>query len=270
LGFKWLDGLDQTPIRIGPTRNETSSKETKRHFFMNGTSISPTVASKKSFPILATLWLVIDLLILLPVQNFLGGSFPLFTVIWLLPPLIALLASKDSGKIGIRRVPVKTFLTALGLNGVGVFLVMLLCEPWSHTYQALIIETLKSTPPDPTFAWLLRFRGWPGAGLMFLYSFLVSMFAEELFFRGWLLQWLGRRLPAVWAILLQAFLFTLPQAIVAFFLAPIQAVVYVACYSFLAIGGIGGWAAWRTKSIWPSLITASLMNLIIVMVALPI
>jgi membrane protease YdiL (CAAX protease family) len=237
-----------------------------KRFFMKDSLISPTV--RHASPVLAVIWLVIDLLILLPVQNLLGGSFPLFTVIWLLPPLITLLSSKDSGRIGIRRVPVKMFLIALGLNGAGVLLVMLLCEPWSHTYQSLIFETLKSASPDTTFAWLLRFPGWSGYALMFLYSILVSMFAEELFFRGWLLQWLGKRLPAVWAILLQAFLFTLPQAIVAFFLTPIQAVVYVAGYSFLAIGGIGGWAAWRTKSIWPSLAIVSIMNLVMVILTI--
>jgi membrane protease YdiL (CAAX protease family) len=90
------------------------------------------------------------------------------------------------------------------------------------------------------------------------------MFAEELFFRGWLLQFMVKRIPVRKALLLQAFLFTLPQAIAAVFLRPIQAYVYI-IYSFIAVGLIGGWSAWKTKSIWPGLITVTLMNLIFVM-----
>lgn len=101
---------------------------------------------------------------------------------------------------------------------------------------------------------------------MFLYTTLITIFAEELFFRGWLLQWLGKRMPPLWAIILQALLFSIPQAIVALFLSPTQAVVYLAFDTFLAIGVIGGWAAWRTRSIWPSLITATLMNLVMVLI----
>ncbi len=218
------------------------------------------------FP-LAAAWILLDLGMLLPLQQWLEASFPLFTVIWLLPPLIVLLISRDAAPIGIVRVPRKSFLTALGLNGLGVLLVTLLCEPWSHAYQALIREAAAAATPDATFAWLLLFPDWRGLALMFLYTGLVSIFAEELFFRGWLLQWLGKRLPAVWAILLQALLFSLPQAIAALFLSPVQGFVYLVGYSFIAIGLIGGWAAWRTKSIWPSLVTAVLMNLILVILA---
>jgi len=215
----------------------------------------------------AAAWLIVDLLILLPVQQWLNGSFPIFTVIWLLPPLVVLLLSKDAGRIGMRRVPVKQFISALALNGSGVLLIMLLFEPWTKAYQTLVIKALDASTPDTTFAWLLRFPLAPGLALMFFYTGLVTIFAEELFFRGLLLQWFGKKMPALWAILLQALLFSLPQAIVALFLNPMQALVYLVGYTFLAVGVIGGWAAWRTRSIWPSLITNSLMNLILVLVA---
>jgi membrane protease YdiL (CAAX protease family) len=213
----------------------------------------------------AAAWLLLDLLIIIPVQRWLDGAFPFFTFVWLLPPLIILLISKDPGWIGIRRVAMRVFLPALGLNAFGVFLVMALLEPWSHAYQTLIVKALASTPPDTTFAWLLRFPGAPGLVLMFLYTGLVTIFAEELFFRGWLLQWLGKKMPPIWSILLQALLFSMPQAIAALFLGPVQGLVYLVAYSFIAIGVIGGWADWRTKSIWPSLVTATLMNLVMVM-----
>ncbi len=225
-----------------------------------------TSQKKKPFFIAVTIWLIFDLLILLPVQRWLNGTLPVFTFVWLLPPLIALIISQDPGRIGIRRVAIKTFLPALGLNGLGVFLIMLLFEPWSQAYQTLVRKALESPTPDTTFAWLIRFPGWPGFTLMFIYTGLVTIFAEELFFRGWLLQWLARKMPVLWAILLQALLFSLPQALAALFLKPVQALVYLACYSFVAIGLVGGWADWQTKSVWPSLITATLMNLIIVVI----
>jgi membrane protease YdiL (CAAX protease family) len=230
------------------------------------TEILPQARNSLFLP--AVIWLALDLLILLAAQQWLKGSFPLFTFAWLLPPLIVLLISRDPGQIGIRGVALKMFLPALGLNALGVFLIAIVCEPWSHAYQALLQKALEAPAPDTTFAWLLRFPGWPGYVLMFLYTGLVTIFAEELFFRGWLLLWLEKKMPATWAILLQALLFTLPQAIAALFLSPIQGAVYVIAYSFFAIGVIGGWAAWRTKSIWPSLITASLMNLIFAIIVL--
>ena len=109
---------------------------------------------------------------------------------------------------------------------------------------------------------MLPLAGWL---MMFLFSGLVTIFAEELFFRGWLLQLLQRRWSRWPAILLQALLFALLQAIPAFFLSPVQALVWIAAYSFLGVGLINGWAASRTNSIWPGLIAATFMNLIATM-----
>ena len=64
--------------------------------------------------------------------------------------------------------------------------------------------------------------------------------------------------------MLQAALFASPQAIAATVLSPGQAANYVFGYSWLAIGMIEGWAAARTGSIWPSLITATIANLLFV------
>jgi membrane protease YdiL (CAAX protease family) len=65
------------------------------------------------------------------------------------------------------------------------------------------------------------------------------------------------------AITIQAALFTLPQLLVTLAMSPLQALVYGLAYSWLAIGVAGGWAAARTGSIWPSLLTATLLNLIL-------
>jgi membrane protease YdiL (CAAX protease family) len=128
----------------------------------------------------------------------------------------------------------------------------------------LVRGAVAATQPDPTFAWLVRFDGFRAWGGMLLFSGLVTIFGEELFFRGWLLQALLRRMGKGWAILLQATLFTLPQLLAAFMLAPVQGAVYAVVYSWLAVGMVGGWAAARTQSIWPSWVSATLWNLVMV------
>jgi hypothetical protein len=46
-------------------------------------------------------------------------------------------------------------------------------------------------------------------------------------------------------------------------LPPLPGALYAVVYSWLAVGVIGGWAAARTKSIFPSLTAATLFNLIL-------
>jgi membrane protease YdiL (CAAX protease family) len=67
-----------------------------------------------------------------------------------------------------------------------------------------------------------------------------------------------------WTILIQAALFTLPQLLAALLLSPLQGVVFAVVYSWLGVGVVGGWAAARTQSIWPSLASATLWNMIMI------
>jgi membrane protease YdiL (CAAX protease family) len=209
-------------------------------------------------------WIVLALGIAIPVTRALNGAYPIFTVLWLVVPLIALLRSRDPRRIGLRPVPWGFLLKTTALNLGGLLLVMAAVEPWSHTYRLLVTAALAAPAPDTTFAWLVRFPGPAGLAGMFLYSGLVTLFGEELFFRGWLLQLLLRHMRPWLAVALQAALFSLPQALAALIMPPLQGVLYVVVYSWLSIGVIGGWAAWRTQSIWPSLISATLGNLIFV------
>ena len=62
-----------------------------------------------------------------------------------------------------------------------------------------------------------------------------------------------------WAIALQTLFFVIPTLLAAFMLPVLQGVLY-GVYAWLSIGLIGGWAASRTNSIWPSLFSATLMN----------
>jgi hypothetical protein len=211
-----------------------------------------------------TIWALLALLLLLPVTLLLQASFPIFTVIWIVVPLVAAWRVKDPGKVGFRRLPWRVLVQTTAVNLAGVLGLMLLFEPWSHTYQKLLALALSSHPPDTTFAWLLRFPRIPALGGMTLFSGLVTLFGEELFFRGWLLQVIKQRLGAAWAVLLQALLFVIPNLLVASALPALQGWLYILVYTWLAIGLIGGWAASRTGSIWPSLVSATLGNLVLV------
>ncbi len=210
------------------------------------------------------IWAGSALVSLIPIMRYLRGAFPVFTVLWLVVPLLVVLRTRDANRVGFRKISWRVFLTTTAINLGALLLVALVVEPWSHAYRALVRGALAGTPPDITFAWLIRFEGLAGWGGLLLYSGLVTIFGEELFFRGWLLQWLHHRMSRVWAILLQATLFSLPQLIASLVLSPLQGATYIAAYSWLAVGVVGGWAAARTESIWPSLVSATIWNLILV------
>ncbi len=181
----------------------------------------------KKSEILLIVWCTLALISLFPVTILLHGSFPLFTFVWLLIPLIAVVKTKDASLTGFRHVTGQEFVRTAALNLLGLFAVTLLIEPWSHAYQMLVKVALSSQSPDTTFAWLLRFDRVPALSAMFIYSGFVSMFGEELFFRGWLLQLLQKRLGALWAVMIQALLFTILNLFVLIALPPLQSILYL-------------------------------------------
>jgi membrane protease YdiL (CAAX protease family) len=222
------------------------------------------VNRQSSVGIAFVLWTGIALVGLIPVTLALQGSFPWLTVVWLLVPLLIAARARNTNRVGFQTISWRIFLSTAAINLGALLLISILTEPWSHAYGALVVKAISGMPPDTTFAWLVRFKGLMAWGGLFFYSGLVTIFAEELFFRGWLLQSLQRKMNRNWAILIQATLFTLPQLLAALQLAPFQGLVYAVIYSWLAIGVIGGWAALRTQSIWPSLVSATIWNVFMV------
>ena len=227
---------------------------------MQTTSLTTKPAA--GWVILAAGWMLAALAALFVVSSALDSPVTPLSLVWLIPPLGVVLVTRDPRKVGIRAVQAARLAQVTLVTFAGMMVVMGVFEAWSHTYQGLVQIALAPARPDPTFAWLARFPGAAGYLGMYAYTLLVSVFAEEVFFRGWLLQWLLGRMGPAWAIGLQALLFSIPQAIAALFMPGLQAVIYVVVYAWLAVGVIGGWAAWRTGSIWPSLLAATLMNLV--------
>jgi len=237
---------------------------------MNTTqSTSSTPRKPAKWEMIAAGWIVLALASLYPVTLFLKGTFPIFTMILLVVPLVVLARRWDAQRIGIRPISPGDLVKFGGISLGGSLLLMAIFEPWSHTYRILLTLATSSPNPDTTFGWLLRFPGPAGWIGFTLFAGLVTLFAEELFFRGWLLQWLQLRMRLNLAIVLQALLFTLLQGLAAFLLPPLQGTLYGVVYSFLAIGLIGGWAAAKTRSIWPSLASATVYNVIMVALTIP-
>jgi membrane protease YdiL (CAAX protease family) len=210
------------------------------------------------------IWAAVALLALLPVTLALDASFPIFTVVWIVVPLIVVLRARDATRVGFRSVPTSLLLQTTAINLGLFFALMLAVEPWSHTYERLLEFVVSARPLDTTFGWLVRLPRPPALAAMALYSGLVTLFGEELFFRGWLLQAFRSRSGTASAIVLQAILFAVPNTLVAFALPLPEGILYVIVYAWLTIGIVGGWAAARTGSIWPSLVTATVGNLVMV------
>jgi membrane protease YdiL (CAAX protease family) len=110
--------------------------------------------------------------------------------------------------------------------------------------------------------WLVRIDG-PGRWLLLaVFSGLVTLCSEELFFRGWLLQFLTRRVQSRSAVLGHALIFTLFQSIPAFFFDHLPALLYLTVHA-LGLRHIVGTVARRLKSVWPGLTVVTVANLIL-------
>ncbi len=211
---------------------------------------------------LLVLWSAVALASTGLVTTLLSASFPILTVVWIGVPLVSVLSTGDASRSGIRPIAWRLFLQTTAIYVSLLLLATVLVEPWSHTYEGLLRLALDRPSPDTTFAWLVRLnRPWSLTG-MAIYSGLTTLFAEELFFRGWLLGVLRRRMNAFKAVLIQSLLFVLPNLIAVCFVPLLQGTLYAIVYSWLVVGIGGGWAASRTQSIWPSLVSLTAGNLV--------
>lgn len=211
------------------------------------------------------IWILCALLCLGMSTILLDIQLPLFGVIYLTVPFIVGLKGKDASKVGFIVIEPKMLIKNTLINFVASAMIIGIFEPWTHIYQSLIELAINASKSDFTFVWL-KYYGSFGILITLLFSGLITLFAEELFFRGMLLHAFKKRMSPIAAIILQAVIFALPNLIVSFFMTPLNGVLYVVVYAFLAIGVVGGWSANKTQSIWPSLISATAINFLIVMI----
>lgn len=211
------------------------------------------------------IWLILSIILSILFAIILETAIPIFTIIWLSVILIVVLRTKNAEFVGFSFVPLNELIKATLLNlGTTIFIIGLF-EPWSHTYQMLLRLATESNNPDITFSWLTRFSGvksWIG---MFVFSGLVTMFGEEIFFRGFLFQYFRKRVHPNIAIIIQSLFFIIPNILVSLFMTSLQGVIYTIVYAGIGIGIVGGFSAKKTNSIWPSLITAVIVNMLAVL-----
>jgi membrane protease YdiL (CAAX protease family) len=212
----------------------------------------------------ALLWLLTAITLAIGFSLWQGFSIPIFTLLFLILPLLNLILRKDAQNLGLGKVRIGKLFKWAGINLGALILVYAIFEPWSGAYAFLLEEATGQGATDPTFSWLRLVDGLGGWIGLFFFSGLVTIFAEELFFRGWVLNHLKPRVGSVWANVIQAALFTLPQLVVAFIMpTPMMGLVYGLVYAFGAIGLVNGWVASKSGTIWPNLIAATIMNFIL-------
>ncbi len=221
---------------------------------------NPSLFGGKSKTMILLVWLVLALAGAVGIMLYLQSSLPLFTLLCLLAPLIVLLIKRDASSLGFNLLSKKDVLAA-GIALAVLFIVSFITEKLTHTYSSLVQIATTPPPADITFGWLAKSRGVTGWLGMLTSSALVALFAEEVFFRGWLLTAFLKKMKPGWVIFLQALLFTLPQSLAAIAMPGLQAVVYITVFSFLIIGIGLGLLAWRQRSFVPGLVVATLLNL---------
>jgi membrane protease YdiL (CAAX protease family) len=202
-------------------------------------------------------WTTLALVALLSIPWMLETTTPVFQLLWLVVPLVHLLRYRDASAVGLTTLDLRRFLGVSLAAGATYAALVVAVEPWVGVYDRLVELALAG--PDPTFAWLVRFDGpiaWIG---LLLFSGFVTLYSEELFFRGWLLRVLERRTRPGVAVVAQALVFMAFQALPVLFFSPVQAVFYLTVYAF-GLGLVVGLAAHRTGSILPGLAVVTVAN----------
>lgn len=192
-------------------------------------------------------------------------DFPLYTTIWILISMVIYLTKEvdilrvDSQN---RRITMISIISFIVLS----WLVMLIVEAYTSTYGELIHLIQAAGSKDIVFHWITLSRTNGNYALFFLFSFIVTIFAQEAFFRGYLLRVLEEKYDEWLANILQAILFCLPHIITGLMFPVLQGFIYIIGYVFLLYGLLSGFFAQKAGNIWPGLIAASTNNLLLTMV----
>lgn len=206
------------------------------------------------------IWIIASLGTLFYLSNLYRTEVPVFTLVWLALAFLGVLLARDAKYVGFAGVKFSEFMLVLFLNLLFLSLVYIVLEPLSGTFREVINNIRRETILYPSYYLLNQFKGLNGLLAYFLCNFFIIIFAEEIFFRGFLIQYAELKLNKFWGVLIQAFLFLIFILILDINLPPVQNYIYLVGYTFLGRGIIGGWAAARTDSIWPSLITVSVVH----------
>jgi len=210
------------------------------------------------------IWIILSLGTLFYLSNLYGTEVPVFTLVWLALAFLAVLFARDAKYVGFSGVKFSEFFLVLFLNLLLFSILYIILEPLSGTFREVINNIRRETILYPSYYVMNQFSGLKGLLAYFSCNFFIIIFAEELFFRGFLIQYADLKLSKFWGVLIQAFLFLIFILILDINLPPVQNYIFLVGYTFLGRGIIGGWAAARTNSIWPSLITVSIVHTVVI------
>lgn len=206
-------------------------------------------------------WLVVAFAAGIVVPVVLGASVPLFALVMIAIAGGALSGTRSAATIGLSVCAPRRFIGTTVVATVVITVVFGLAEVVWHPYRELMALVAGASTPDSTFAWVVSGRHHLAA--FALYAGLVTMFAEEAVFRGVLLGRLRSRGPLV-AIGATTLAFAVLQAIAALQLGVGAAFGFLFVDAIVAVGVVGGTAAWFSRSILPGLIALTAANAAVV------
>ena len=183
----------------------------------------------------------------------LQADFPLFIYLNLAISLIIILKTNNFNQYSLRMIKKYELLKFTSANLVPILIIYAIIEPWTHLYDELLMLSI-TDGVDVTFGWITHYPRLIGFFFILVFSGFISIFSEELMFRGILEGYLLKKTNNQYAIIIQAFIFTIPQSLVAFILPLTDGILYIIFYSFVGIGIVNGIIVFKSKSIFPSLI----------------
>jgi membrane protease YdiL (CAAX protease family) len=188
-----------------------------------------------------------------------GASVPVLTLVWLAIAAGVLWRTGTPSALGLVRVPRREFARVTVAATLAMTVLFGSAEALTDPYRELLELIRDESSPDSTFVWVIEHgRGWGLVGFA-VYGGLVTIFAEEIVFRGALMTRLRRRGPWV-AVGGSTVAFAAVQALPAALLSRSAAVGFLVIDAVLAVGVVGGLAAYRTRSVLPSLIAVTVAN----------
>ena len=215
----------------------------------------------RSSTTVALAWLIAAIVAGVVVPVTLDAAIPVFTLLMLVGALVVLRRSGSTEAIGLGVPALHSFAAATLAATVSMTIAFGLAEVLWHPYRELVARVAEADTPDSTFAWVVSGRH--DLEAFVVYAALVTMFAEEVAFRGVLLARLRRRGPGV-AIAATTLAFAALQSIAALQLSAAAAFGFLVVDTIVAVGLVGGAVAWRTGSIVPGLIGVTVANAVVV------
>ena len=220
---------------------------------------TPTLTLSRS---LTFAWLAAAAIAAVVVPILIGATWPVLTFVWLAIAAVVVRRSGTPSSLGLVRIPGRRFIRVTVGATVAMTLLFGVAEVLTHPYRELLALIADESSPDSTFAWVIDHgRGWGLVGFT-VYGALVTIFAEEIVFRGALMTRLRRRGPWV-AVGGTTVAFAVVQALPAALLSVGAAMGFLVIDAILAVGVIGGLAAYRTRSIFPALVAITVANVVV-------